>query len=186
MLRRFLVLSLGTVLLAACQTGAIDEPANPGEPPPPPATPPAPSPTVQPLAPTGATTDATTGSVEVVRVITAGPAPELGPDAPPGTTPTLATIGEPALLSGIFRGTAPNGQSVQVEIRDVDATGARVNHLLSPGGPLLPGQGVWRNGTLTMVMAEGTFSYTPDGPNALRYQGPGPSGGTVTVALTRV
>ena len=170
MMRRFAVLTLGTVLLDACQTGAVDEPANPDEPPPPPATPPAPSPTVQPLSP----------------VVSAAPAPELGPGAPAGSNPTLATVVDPFAYAGTFRGTAPDGQAIQVEIVDINATGARVNHLLSPGGPLLPGQGVWRNGTLTMVMAEGTFSYTPDGPDALRYQGPGPSGDTVTVVLTRV
>ncbi|MEM8589710.1 MAG: hypothetical protein AAGG65_16745 [Pseudomonadota bacterium] len=88
MMRRLAVLTLSTALLAACETSAVDPPADPDEPPPPPATPPAPSPTVQPLPPAG------TASV-----------PHLGPTAPSGSNPILVAIDAPSLPSGALRGT---------------------------------------------------------------------------------
>ena len=120
------------------------------------------------------------------------PADPLAPPAtPPAPSPTVQPLGEveavsPVAYVGTFRGAAPDGQSIEVEIRDADATGARINHMLSPAGPLLPGQAVWRDGTFSATMEQGTFRYTVIGPDSLRYEGPGPSGGPVTVVLTRV
>ncbi|MEM7446341.1 MAG: hypothetical protein AAF414_23680 [Pseudomonadota bacterium] len=124
----------------------------------------------------------------------AAPADPLAPPAtPPAPSPTVEPLGEletaavsAAAYNGTFQGTGPSGQTIEVEIRDANNTGARINHLLTPSGPLLPGQAVWRNGAFTATMEQGTFVYTVIGPDALRYEGPGAAGVPVTVVLTRV
>lgn len=129
--------------------------------------------------------------------VEAPPTDGLAPPAtPPAPSPTVAPLADataqttqtvlPSAYVGTFRGQVLGGPTIEVEIRDANPTGARINHLLAPSGPLLPGQAVWRNGAFTATMEQGTFVYTPTGADQLLYEGPGPGGGVVAVVLNRV
>jgi hypothetical protein len=147
----------GLVLVLAAACQSSSVDTQQGDGPAPPATPPAPSPSVTALDDTGA-----------------------------GSATTVAQAVSPAAYNGTFRGEVLGGPTIEVEIRDADTTGARINHLLAPQGPLLPGQAVWRNGAFSATMEQGTFVYTPAGANQLLYEGPGPAGTPVAVVLTRI